>query len=81
MDIGKKSFHVVGLDQRGAIVLRQQPDDGAGSKALLGNGRVLRSCRTRRGQADCKSARATFTRRVGTRQRPSSGLKTGEKIH
>jgi hypothetical protein len=23
----------------------------------------------------------TFTRRVGTRQRPSSGLKTGEKIH
>jgi transposase len=24
MDIGKNSFHVVGLDQRGAIVLRQK---------------------------------------------------------
>ena len=24
IDIGKNSFHVVGLDQRGAIVLRQK---------------------------------------------------------
>jgi len=26
IDIGKNSFHIVGLDDRGAIVLRRQPD-------------------------------------------------------
>ena len=29
IDIGKNSFHVVGLDERGAIVLRYQGDDVA----------------------------------------------------
>ncbi len=28
IDIGKNSFHVVGLDQRGAIVLRQKCSRG-----------------------------------------------------
>jgi transposase len=28
IDIGKKSFHVVGFDQRGAIVLRQKLSRG-----------------------------------------------------
>ena len=27
IDIGKNSFHIVGLDQRGAIVLRQKWSD------------------------------------------------------
>ncbi len=31
IDIGKNSFYVVGLDQRGAIVLRQKWSRGSGS--------------------------------------------------
>ena len=33
-DIGKNSFHVVGLDQRGAIVLRQRWSRGPGTPEL-----------------------------------------------
>jgi transposase len=34
IDIGKNSFHVVGLDQRGAIVLRQRWSRGQGESRL-----------------------------------------------
>jgi hypothetical protein len=39
IDIGKNSFHVVGLDQRGAIVLRQKGHavrSKRGSRTYLG---------------------------------------------
>jgi hypothetical protein len=32
IDIGKNSFHIVGLGQRGAIMLRQRPDRSAARK-------------------------------------------------
>jgi transposase len=35
IDIGKNSFHVVGLDQRGAIVLRQKWSRGCCAKRIV----------------------------------------------
>jgi len=37
IDIGKNSFHVVGLDQRGAIVLRQKWSRGQVEARLANN--------------------------------------------
>jgi hypothetical protein len=41
IDNGKNSFHVVGLDRRGAIVLRQK-----WSRSQVGNGPIRRGRRT-----------------------------------
>jgi hypothetical protein len=42
IDIGKNSFHVVGLDERGAIVLRYQGDDVADRSFATGAIKTLR---------------------------------------
>jgi hypothetical protein len=39
IDIGKSSFHIVGHDERGAIVLRQQWSRGRSRRALPTYGR------------------------------------------
>jgi transposase len=41
IDIGKNSFHVVGLDDRGAIVLRQKWSRGQIEARLALHGRAL----------------------------------------
>jgi hypothetical protein len=47
IDIGKDSFHVVGLDQRGAIVLRQSGRiDGRSTDSNLGSTRPRSGCTT-----------------------------------
>ena len=35
IDIGKNSFHVIGHDERGAIVLRQKWSRGSGGDTVL----------------------------------------------
>ena len=44
MDIGKNSFHVVGLDQRGAIVLRQKWSRGQVEARLANLPSLGRAC-------------------------------------
>jgi hypothetical protein len=44
IDIGKNSFHVVGLNQRGAIVLRQRWSRGQVETALVQTARSDRLC-------------------------------------
>ena len=46
IDIGKNSFHVVGLDQRGTIVLRQKWSRGQGEARLANLPPCLRDCGT-----------------------------------
>jgi transposase len=55
IDIGKNSFHVVGLDRRGAIVLRQKWSRGqVGERlanmppSLIGNGSLWRGASSER---------------------------------
>jgi hypothetical protein len=62
IDIGKNSFHVVGLDQRGAIVLRQKWSRGQ-VEARLGNPPCLLS--------DSKNSKASWVEAWRTPRRPS----------
>ncbi len=53
IDIGKNSAHVVGLDQRGAIVLRQKWSRNQAAHFLQGLGHI----RTRAPQQDASARR------------------------
>jgi hypothetical protein len=62
VDIGKNSFHVVGLDQRGAIVLRQRWSRGQVKSRLAnmppcGQTRPLDDLRYRREQTSARHHR------------------------
>jgi hypothetical protein len=54
VDIGKNSFHVVGLDQRGAIVLRQRWSRGQVESRLANMPRDPNGPRPGRGEGHCK---------------------------
>ena len=68
IDIGKNSFHIVGHDERGAIVLRRPAPAGRPSSTLVGSDRrlhvdhIVRTTLARRGAGVCPEA-AEFPRR------------------
>src|SRR5262249_52098372 len=47
IDIGKNSFHIVGLDRRGAIVLRQKWSTSCAGSVILHTCRITYSLSTR----------------------------------
>jgi hypothetical protein len=61
IDIGKNSFHVVGLDQRGAIVLRQKWSRGRSNVGKEKLGDIARST------ADLDPAEIDFSNAIRTR--------------
>ena len=68
IDIGKNSFHVVGLDQRGAIVLRQKWSRGQveGQLASMPPCMIgIRSGSTRRGQLVSEGPPALSSEKYG----------------
>ena len=60
IDVGKNTFHLVGLDKRGAIVLQQKVSDGLPRVTIRSLSEAQRPRASPRGK-DCSST-ATFRR-------------------
>ena len=74
IDIGKNSFHIVGLDRRGAIVLRQKWSHGQVDLQLKNNTKVPGKPQQEARRSDSRDASAYGFARYGHPKLRAAGL-------